>query len=75
MTAPLTALTLSTNATPVYRLFNLKGIDPQPLPETGQRLHEGSIGYHLRPGPHGLIESDWQSFMDFADKHLPRRAP
>jgi hypothetical protein len=60
------------HATPVYRLFGLSGIEARPLPESGERLHEGAIGYHLRPGAHGLTEFDWQSYMDFADKHLQR---
>ncbi len=32
----------------------------------GQRL-----GYFIRPGNHSMLKSDWQMFLDFADRELP----
>ncbi len=32
--------------------------------------HPDGIGYHLRAGGHGLLPSDWEKFMNFADKHM-----
>lgn len=57
------------HAGPVYELFGLKGVGRNEFPEAGETLHEGHIGYHLRPGKHNLVEYDWQRFMDFADRH------
>lgn len=31
---------------------------------------DGYVGYHLREGRRGLDLSDWNWYMDFADKHL-----
>jgi hypothetical protein len=57
-------------ASRVYQLFDKQGLkaDRQPPPDSPR--HEGSIGYHLRTGPHGLTEYDWKCYMDFADLHL-----
>jgi dienelactone hydrolase len=57
-------------ASRVYRLFGLEGLkaDRQPPPDSPR--HEGSIGYHLRTGQHGLTEYDWKCYLDFADQHL-----
>lgn len=54
----------------VYELLGKEGLkaDRWPLPDSPR--HEGSIGYHLRTGKHGLTEYDWKCYMDFADQHL-----
>lgn len=57
-------------ASPVYALFKLQGLAAKEFPAPDTAFPEGMIGYHLRPGPHNLLESDWARFMDFADKHL-----
>ena len=57
-------------ASPVYGLFGLKGLDQSepPLPESP--LHEGSMGHHHKTGDHDMDESDWNQYMNFADKHM-----
>ncbi len=40
------------------------------MPSLGSPRHEGSTGYHIRPGGHGLGGQDWNNFLDFADTHL-----
>ena len=30
----------------------------------------GTIGYHIRPGEHAVMDYDWDRYMDFADKHF-----
>lgn len=57
-------------AGPVYRLFQRETVPGKILPAPDSPLHEGSIGYHLRTGGHGLTEYDWKCFMDYADQHL-----
>lgn len=60
------------HAAPAYRLFDLPGLTGEAMPEVGGRLHEGRIGYHIRPGKHDLTAEDWSLFMDFADRHWKR---
>jgi hypothetical protein len=57
------------HASPVYRLFGLKGLETAEMPGPETPLHQGSIGYHLRTGKHNLTEYDWARFMDFAGRH------
>ena len=53
-------------ASEVYETMGLKGfVAPDRLPETWDVLHEGEIGFHLRPGTHSMIRTDWNYFMDF----------
>jgi hypothetical protein len=58
----------------VYQLFGLEGLKADRQPPVDSPRQEGSIGYHLRTGPHGLTEYDWKCYMDFADRHLKARA-
>ena len=57
------------HASPVYELFNLKGIissqQPKPDHSVGQY-----IGYHLRTGNHDVTNFDWEQYLNFADRHL-----
>ncbi|MCP4755930.1 MAG: acetylxylan esterase [Proteobacteria bacterium] len=56
-------------ASPVYELYNLKGLNSeiQPWKNAPPRNH---IGYHLREGSHDLTLNDWEQFLSFADYHL-----
>ena len=31
-----------------------------------------TIGYHIRHGKHAVLDSDWQRYMNFADRHFKR---
>lgn len=58
-------------AAEAYELYGKKGIV---LPEERKLeddvcYHEGSIGYHMKKGDHGLCPDDWTKFMDFREKH------
>lgn len=58
-------------ASDAFKLLGKKGlVHEERYPEPGEFLHEGNIGYHLRPGTHFLSRYDWQMFMRFMDKHL-----
>ena len=35
------------------------------LPEENEYFHDGSVGYHLRPGAHFLSRYDWNMYMKF----------
>ncbi|MBN2316673.1 MAG: hypothetical protein JXM79_22285 [Sedimentisphaerales bacterium] len=60
------------HAESVYHLFGKKGLSKEPMPDLNQPVNEGTIGYHVRSGGHGLTEYDWQRYMDFADMHFEK---
>ena len=45
-------------------------ITPDRLPEAGESLHEGNVGYHMRKGLHFLSREDWNQYINFLHKHL-----
>ena len=56
-------------ASEAYEKYGKKGLsDISKLPPVGSSLHDGEIGYHLRPGGHFLSRYDWLRFMEFLDK-------
>ncbi len=57
-------------ASPVYELYGKKGVIAEDTIEVGKAYHDGDIGYHRAPGDHSLTASDWEMFLDFADKYL-----
>lgn len=58
-------------ADPVYRMLGACGLDVDRMPGLEQPV-TGTIGHHIRSGPHNVTDYDWQRYMDFADKHLDR---
>jgi hypothetical protein len=56
-------------ADPVYRLVCGEGLEATRVPEMN-KLMNGRLGYFIRPGKHSMSKSDWQAFLDFADKNM-----
>ena len=55
----------------VYRLLGTDGMAVQEMPGLNQPVMS-TIGYNIRPGEHDVKPSDWEVYMDFADRHMPR---
>ena len=58
----------------VNRLLGKDGLAAETMPPVDQPLvgqpELGTIGYHIRPGEHDLLEYDWLRYLDFADRFL-----
>jgi hypothetical protein len=57
------------NANPVYSLFGKEGLPVSLMPPVNSPVM-GTLGYHIRTGPHALTYYDWDRFMQFARKHF-----
>ena len=57
-------------ASEVYALLGKTGLmTPDRLPEVGEYMHEGGIGYHIRPGSHYFSRYDWNRYMEYIMRH------
>jgi hypothetical protein len=60
------------HAEPIYRLFELRGVDTSTWPAPDMPIGQ-TIGYHLRTGKHAITLYDWQQYVGFADRHFKRK--
>jgi hypothetical protein len=60
----------ASGASPVYALFDRKGLVADEWPAVGQPAQEGWIAYHIRTGKHDVTDFDWQGYLAFADKRM-----
>lgn len=56
-------------ASEAYGAYGMVGLVADKIPKTGERFHEGNIGYHVRAGGHAMLYDDWKLMMDFMDLH------
>jgi hypothetical protein len=56
------------NALPVYRLLKAGDDIPEAMPPLNKQVISGKVGFHIRDGAHNMLLTDWNWFMDFADK-------
>lgn len=56
-------------ATPVYKLFQLEGLDSPEMPAMNQ-VTGGHVAYFIRPGEHAMTAVDWNAYLDFAKGKL-----
>lgn len=57
-------------ASEIYPLYGLKGIASSTFPEPETPYNEGSVGYHLRTGEHGITNYDWIQYINFSNIHF-----
>ena len=58
-------------AGPLYRLLGTDGLRAETRPAPNH-LVDSTLGYHIRPGKHGVGAEDWTVFLDFADEQWNR---
>ncbi len=61
-------------ANTVYQLLGTNGLAATEMPGANQ-LVNSRIGYHIRPGKHGIGDADWGVFFDFSDAQLATLDP
>ena len=54
----------------VYRLVGRQGLDVTNGPPIDTPLINGDLGFHYHTGGHTITLSDWNAFLDFADKYF-----
>ena len=60
------------HASPVYKLYGMKGLESEERPKTGEAVMN-DVGYHIREGKHNITPFDWAHYLDFCDKVFGRK--
>lgn len=56
-------------ASAYYKAHGMRGfVHPNRLPNVGECLHAGDIGYHLRSGSHYFSREDWLNYIKYLSK-------
>jgi hypothetical protein len=56
-------------AGPVFKLLGKQGLDTVQMPPAGQAILH-TIGYIMHDGGHGVVPSDWDTYLAFLRMHL-----
>lgn len=56
-------------ATPVYKLYEKKGITTNKMPEINKPV-QNTIAYHIRSGKHDVTDFDWEQYIKWANAQL-----
>ena len=57
-------------ASPVYELYGKKGMVAEDCLPAGEAAYiEGSLGMHIRKGPHYVSRHDWLGAIRYRNKH------
>jgi hypothetical protein len=56
------------HALPAWKLFGKAESLPPDIPPLNKQIISGNLAFHIRDGEHNLKLSDWNYFMDLADK-------
>ncbi len=68
---PAGAFEMLQAADPVYQLLGAPGLGAsQKMPDTNHLVGD-HLAYFIRPGKHSMTKTDWQMFLDYADKTMP----
>ena len=68
---PKSEFLTSLHASSAWELLGERGlITPDKLPEPGDHLLDGNIGYHLRAGKHFISREDWNHYIKFLKAKL-----
>jgi hypothetical protein len=57
-------------AGPVYRLLGQRDLGTAELPPLDTPLIAGKLGFLYHTGGHSISTDDWNTFLDFAERHL-----
>lgn len=57
------------NTTPVYRLYNKKGLDEVEFPSLHVPVGD-DVRYHIREGKHDMVLYDWMQYIQFAKEKV-----
>jgi len=52
-----------------YNFLGLEGLPHKRDPALKESI-QGTLGYHVRPGGHNILQYDWEQYIKFAKKHL-----
>lgn len=59
-------------ATPIYNLYGLDGLECKEIPDIECPQSKGYVGFHIRKGGHTMTQYDWIQYLNFVDRHFDK---